>query len=130
MSRKVDEAAILKVKRRMCLTIADEIETALRLDPFKSSWDKDKAYEIIYEMIPNTYAEAEAEMEWSRKFVDEAPGPKKPSIGQRLREAMGLPDGFDLIQTLEAAIERIKGTTCECGRKKTPGVCPACDNEE
>ncbi len=30
----------------------------------------------------------------------------------------------------KAAIERIKGTTCECGRKKTPGVCPACDNEE
>jgi hypothetical protein len=70
------------------------------------NWDSDEAQTIIWSMLPTSLAEAQAE--WN-EFMKELPPIKRPSLMERLKSALDLPEEATVKQTLELAIMKLKG---------------------
>lgn len=95
---------LLEVRRGLCLDIAEQLESTFGLVRVPS-WDVDKAADLIDSHLPDTYDEAELRSKEAEEYIQETlPQREGPSLGERLREALGFHAGAPLRDVLEAAI--------------------------
>jgi hypothetical protein len=114
---------VIKARKEIGYRIAEQIGRKLRIGNFVE-WDLDRAALIAESMVPLSNVEAQAEYdlleEEEEKRAKEKP--KRPSVIDRLRKALG-PNGGSLsaMQAIEAAIERLeKGGVGTASLEKQP----------
>lgn len=101
-----DNRTLLERRRGLCLRIAEAIDDHFDLSGLPGRhavYDRDEAAHLIDDLLPMTYAEAEAEMaETAAMMPLRPPG---PSLPDQLRAALGLTKDVPLTQLLQSAID-------------------------
>ncbi len=99
-----DKRTALQKRRGLCLEIAEAV-----IDRYDAEPDVDECGKLVDTMLPHTYDEAiERDAKLDAEIGKNRPEPTSPSLGERLRTALGLGKEHDLKVALEAAIERIE----------------------
>lgn len=91
---------VLTARKKLCFKLAEA------LDPGDEPYDVDLAYRLLCMWLPNTYAEAEAEMDDLHKR-----GPQRalgPSKFARIKELVNADKGTPVGVILDAVIKKLE----------------------